>query len=206
MISEFELGIDLGDVHIVPSELGEEFDSIEAKKTHTQMQVALVKIGNALGFRTWIAKNDRSLRIGNSSLGQWKGVIQSISDIPIFHNDEIRGRAALIDCIWFSDDFKYMPAVIEVEHSTGVTSGLTRMLKLRDTIPSITTKFTVVAPNELRTKVVTEANYATFRPLDTRFMPYSTVRELYGLIRRYSLSKVVERTFIEPFMERVVEG
>jgi hypothetical protein len=36
-------------------------------------------------------------------------------------------------------------------------------------------------------------------------MPYSTVRELYGLIQRYNLSNVVDYTFIRPFMEDIVE-
>jgi hypothetical protein len=86
-----------------------------------------------------------------------------------------------------------------------VTSGLTRMLKFMSTIPSITAKFTITAPDDLRNKVVSEANNAAFRSLKARFMPYSTVRELYGLIKRYSLSNVVERNFIEPFMETIVE-
>jgi hypothetical protein len=37
-------------------------------------------------------------------------------------------------------------------------------------------------------------------------MPYSAVRELYGLIQRYALSNVVDDRFIYPFMEKVVEN
>lgn len=95
--------------------------------------------------------------------------------------------------------------MIEIEHSTGVTSGLTRMLKLQQAMPSITTSFTVVAPNELRNKVVTEANQDPFRTLRARYMPYPTVRLLYGLIQRYSLADVVDHTFVNPFMETIVE-
>ncbi len=112
--------------------------------------------------------------------------------------------ANVIYCIWFTQSFDRIPAVIEIEHSTGVTSGLTRMRKLHDTLGGITTTFTVVAPNILRNKVVTEANTPIFRELNTRYMPYSTVRELYGLVQHYQLKNVVDRTFIEPFMERIV--
>ncbi len=206
MISEIELGVEFSDIRLPSSVLSDEFDTIEAKKTHTQMQVALLDIGNALGFRTWIAKNDRSILVGGKQLGKMDGVIQSLEDVPILYNSESRQAASLVDCIWFSRDFKHIPAVMEVEHSTGVTSGLTRMAKLMSEIPSITAKFTVVAPDALRNKVVTEANSLHFRPLNARFMPYSTVRELYGLIKRYALSNVVERNFIEPFMETVVEA
>ena len=206
VISEVELGVDFGDIKVTSGMLEDEFDTIETKRTHTQMQVALIEIGNALNFRTWIAKNDRSIQVGNERLGNLPGVIQSLEDVPILYNNESKQAASLIDCIWFADDFRYIPAVIEVEHSTGVTSGLTRMLKFRKTIPSIATKFSVVAPDELRNKVVSEANNAVFQSLSTRFMPYSTVRELYGLIQRYNLSNVVEQNFIEPFMENVVEA
>ena len=65
--------------------------------------------------------------------------------------------------------------------------------------------YAIVAPDDMRNKVVYEANSAAFRKLRTRYMAYSTVRELYGLIQRYRLSNVVQRTFVEPFMESVVE-
>ncbi len=206
MISEVELGVEFSDIRLPSAMLTDEFGGIEAKTTHTQMQVALLEIGNALGFRTWIAKNDRSILVGGKQLGKLDGVIQSLDDVPILYNPESRQAAALIDCIWFSKDYKHIPAVMEVEHSTGVTSGLTRMAKLMNEIPAIAAKFTVVAPDALRNKVVTEANSLIFRSLRTRYMPYSTVRELYGLIKRYSLSNVVERNFIEPFLESVVEA
>lgn len=205
VISEFELGVDLGEIQIAHSMLGDEFNSIEAKKTHTQMQVALIKIGKALNFRTWIAKNDHNIPVENKSLGKLEGVISTLDAVSILYDVESKKAASLIDCIWFSTDFKYIPAVIEIEHSTGVTSGLTRMLKFRHAIPSVAMSFTIVASNNLRAKVVSEANSQAFRVLKTRFMPYSTVRELYGLIQRYELTNVVERTFIEPFMEKVLE-
>jgi type II restriction enzyme len=142
---------------------------------------------------------------GDIELGKFEGVVQSLEEVKILYSTEIRHAASRIDCIWFSEDFKYIPAVIEIEHSTGVTSGVTRMLKLWETIPSITANFTVVAPDDLRNKVVSEANNPAFITLNTRYMPYSTVRILYGLIQRYDLSNVVERTFIEPFLENIVE-
>jgi hypothetical protein len=63
----------------------------------------------------------------------------------------------------------------------------------------------IVAANDLRSKVVSEANTQVFRTLSARYMPYSNVRELYGLIQRYNLSNFVDNTFIEPFMEVIVE-
>lgn len=205
IITEIELGIDFGYIELNQSHLSDEFASIEAKRTHTQMQIALIEIGNALNFRTWIAKNDRSIGVGDSKLGQMSGVVQSLDEIRLFYKPEIRDAASLVDCIWFADNDDRIPAIIEIEHSTGVTSGLTRMKKLRDTFPSISAAFAIVAPNELRNKVIIEANQKVFRDLRARYMPYSTVRELYGLMQRYSFSGLVDHSFINAFMERVVE-
>lgn len=205
VITEVELGVDFGRINITPANLSHELDTIEAKTVHTQMQIALIEIGKALNFYTWIAKNDRSISVRGTRLGNLEGVIQSLDDVAIFYKPEIKEAASLIDCIWFTADGDRIPAIIEIEHSTGVTSGLTRMQKLRSMFPSIATTFTIVAPNQLRNKVVSEANQKAFQDLKARFMPYSTVRELYGLIQRYSLSGVVDHTFIYPFMERVIE-
>jgi type II restriction enzyme len=205
VITEVELGIDFGNIRIAEADLTADVDNIEAKRTHTQMQVAPVAIGRALNFRTWVARNDRSILVGDGKLGELEGVIQSLETVQIFYKQEIKDAAALVDCIWFTEDGDRVPAVIEVEHSTGVTSGLTRMLKLRETFPAISTTFTIVAPNQLRSKVVTESNQKVFRELQARYMPYTTVRELYGLIQRYSLKDVGDHRFIYPFMEQVME-
>lgn len=204
VISEVELDADFGHIEVTSGMLGEGFDSIEAKRIHTQMQVAIVRIGNALEFRTWIARNDRPIVIENTHLGELEGVISSLEDVPILYNEESKRVASLIDCIWFTGDYNHIPAVIEIEHSTGVSPGLMRMLKFRQTIPAVSMTCTVVAPNVIRNKVVSEANNDTFRTLKARYMAYSTVRELYGLIQRYRVSKV-DKSFINPFMEQVVE-
>lgn len=206
VITGFEFGTDFGDIKITSGMLGDEFESIETKKTHTRMQVAMIEIGNALKFQTYIARNDQSIQVGNNKLGDMKGVVKSLEEVPILYTKESKKAAALIDCIWFTADFKFIPAVIEVEHSTGVTSGFTRMLKLRETVPSINTNFTVVAPDSLRNKVVREANNLVYKQMKGRFMPYSTVWELYGLIKKYPLDDVIKRNFIEPFMEKVAEA
>lgn len=204
VITELEIGSEMSDIHITPEMKGTEFDSLEAKRTHTQMQIALVMIGNALNFKTWIAANDRHIPVGGTTLGQLPGVIDSLNSIPLLYSQQLRDAASLIDCIWFTGDGNRIPALIEIEHSTRVTSGLTRMLKFRDLVPALNLTFTIVAANSLRGRVIAEANQAVFRNLNVRFMPYSTVRELYGLVNRYKLTNVVDHTFINPFMESVV--
>lgn len=203
-ITEVELGVDYEEIGFANSESDTEFESISARKIHSQMQVALIEIGNAMNLNSWIAKNDQSITVGDKKMGELPGVINDLADINIFYNKEIKNNANLIDCIWVSKDSRYVPAVFEVEHSTGVTSGLTRMSKFYTSIPSLKTNFVVVASNLLRNKVVTEINQDIFQEIKANYLPYSTVRELYGLIKRFPLEGKINQLFLEPFLENVI--
>ncbi len=203
-ITELEASINFGDIEFPRSSLGEDFDTIEVKRVHAQMQIALIAIGRALNLRTWIARNDHSITIGNLPIVDLPGVVRSLDEVRLFFDPEIRDAASLIDCIWFTENGREVPAVIEIEHSTGVTSGLTRMLKFHNTFPSIQPIYTIVAPDELRAKVMNEINQDIFSSLRARYMPYTNVRELYGLIQRYSLSGVVDHRFVQAFMEQII--
>lgn len=206
VITELELGSDVGDIRITQEMLGSEFDSIEAKRIHTQMQVALVEIGRALKLRSWIARNDRKIPVGNVQLGQMEGVIESLQEITLLHTPDIKEAASLIDCVWFTADGQDIPAVFEVENSTDVINGLNRMRNLKAKMRFLN-KFVIVAPNERRNEVIRKVQQPSFRDLKARFMPYSAVRELYGIIQRYALADVrsVDYTFADPFMETIVE-
>jgi type II restriction enzyme len=185
--------------------LGGELD-IEIQRRHAQMQIALIAIGQQLGYRTWIAQNDKGIIYQNRRLGEMEGVIPSLQTsgtvISAF-NDALRA-ALLIDCIWFKNA-RLMPAVIEIEHSTGVTSGLTRMKGFQDLLPPFPTRYVVVAPDEDRDKVVREANRSQFLSLDARYFPYSAVEELYALCQRRRIRGISEE-FLDCYMERVVQG
>ncbi len=193
------------DALVVPDELAEIGIDIDLQRRHAQMQVALIMIGIELGFRTWIAQNDKGIIYKNKKLGELDGVIVNLGNEKLVSNfpDAVKA-ASLIDCVWFKNG-RLMPAVIEVEHTTGVTSGLTRMKGFQDSLPPFPTRYVIVAPDEDRDKVVKEANRDQFRSLNTRFFPYSSVEELYGLCQRRRLQGVTEE-FLDTFMEPVVEG
>ena len=95
-----------------------------------------------------------------------------------------------------------MPAVMEVEHSTGVVSGLARMKRLKDQLPPFQTRWVIVAPDEDRGKVLKEANEPQFHDLQTMFLPYSAVDELYALCQKRKLTnRAVNDEFLDCFME-----
>ena len=178
---------------------------IELQRRHAQIQVALYKIGRQLGFRTWIAQNDKSIIYDDKRLGESEGVVSTLKDEKLMMSFSNAIKAALmIDCIWFRNA-RFMPAVMEIEHSTGVTSGLSRMKNFKDKFPPFPTRYVVVASDEERKKVVQEANKEQFKDLDTKFFPYSAVEELYSLCERRKLIGVNDE-FLDCFMESVVEN
>lgn len=176
---------------------------IEVVRRHTQIQIALYIIGAQLGFRTWIAQNDKGILYKDKPLLEQPGIIASLKDenvISAFPNAEPSAR--FIDCIWFQNH-RYMPAVMEVEHTTGVTSGLTRMKGLQDYIPSFNTRYVIVASDDDRQKVIDEANKPQFLSLDTRYFSYSAVEELYYICTHRNLHGVTQ-DFLDCYMEPVV--
>lgn len=175
---------------------------IDIERRHLQIQVALILIGKQLGFRTWIAHNDKGFRYGDKRIGELDGVVMRLQDEKMLMAYDDAIKAALqIDCIWFKNG-KFMPAVMEVEHSTGVTSGLNRMKGLQERLPQYPTRWVIVAPDEDRDMVMRKANEPQFRSLKTLFFPYSAVDELYSLCQRRKLSAAaVNEQFLDCFME-----
>ena len=95
-----------------------------------------------------------------------------------------------------------MPAVFEVEHSTGVTSGLTRMKAFRDILPPFLTRYVIAAPDEDRKKVMIEFQKEQFLDLKPQYLSYSAIEELAALVRKRKIKGVTEE-FIDSFCERV---
>ncbi len=181
----------------------EEID-IDIQRRHAQIQIALYFIGKQLNFRTWIAQNDKGILYQNKRIGEYDGVIDSLKNVKLMTaHDEAVQAALLIDCIWFKNG-KLMPAVMEVEHSTGVTSGLSRMKNFKDKFPPFPTRYVIVAPDEDRDKVIKEANKPQFKDLDTKYFTYSAVEELYVLCQRRKIKGVTEE-FLDCYMESILQ-
>ena len=202
-VSEIPLQTVTYDNLIIPTDLtiGGEIN-IEVVRRHTQIQIALYLIGLQLGYRTWIAQNDKGIVYNDKPLIEQPGIIPSLGNeniISAFPGAEPSAR--FIDCIWFQNG-RFMPAVMEVEHTTGITSGLTRMKGLQDCLPAFNTRYVIVAPDDDREKVVFEANRPQFQSLDTRFFSYSSVEELYYICTHRNLHGVTQ-DFLDCYMEKV---
>jgi len=172
----------------------------EIKRRHSQIQALLVEIGRQLGFKTWVAQNDKGISYKGQKLGEMDGVIVRLDDVKLLSsfNDAIR-QALLIDVIWFRNG-RLMPAVIEIEHTTGVTSGLSRMRKFHDLVPPVPTRWVIAAADADRQNVMARANHEQFAPMKPKFFPYSAIEELNWLCEKRKLKGVTE-DFLDCFME-----
>ena len=181
-------------------------DDITVIRRHLQIQIALYMIGLHLGYRTWIAQNDMNIVYNGKKLCEYEGVIRSIKDENTLFSgfSDMVKEARLIDCIWFKGD-KEVPAVMEVEHSTGVTSWLDRMLKLKAVTPGFKIRYIVVAPEEDREKVFSKANCEQYKDWDLFYFSYAAVEELYSLCMRRKPKGVMD-DFIECYMEPIVKS
>lgn len=172
----------------------------EIQRRHAQIQIALVEIGKQLGFKTWVAQNDKAIVYKGKKLGEMDGVVVRLEDVQLLqaYQDAVKA-ALLIDVVWFRNA-KFMPAVIEIEHTTGVTSGLTRMQNFKDRIPPFPTRWVIAAADEDRDKVMQECNKPQFKGLNAQFLPYTSVDELYSLCQRRKI-KGIDDEFLDCFME-----
>lgn len=189
----------------LPSSFDNQGMDIDVLRRHTQIQIALYLIGLQLGYRTWIAQNDKGILYQNRPLIEQKNIVTSLENENLVSPYEgAVGAGLFIDCIWFKNG-RLMPAVIEVEHTTGVTSGLTRMLNFSTKIPPIQTRYVIAAPDEDREHVVSEANKPMFKDLNVRYFPYSAIEELFVICNRRKLRGVTEE-FLDCYMEPVVQA
>jgi type II restriction enzyme len=173
----------------------------EVRRRHAQIQIALMVIAERLGMRPFVARNDQSIQYQGRALCERELVVTDLASVPLLSPfpDAVRA-GSLIDCIWFRDG-RHMPAVFEVEHTTGIASGLNRMLGFRQLAPGVASRFVIAAPDEDRERVLHHIAMPQFAPLNAAFMPYSAVEELFGLVSRRNLKGLVGDSFIDAFLE-----
>lgn len=185
-----------------PDQQGTLIEPTADEREHSLMQIALTLVGIALGNRVYVAKNDQAIIYGDRRIGEIEGVVLNLTAETILTAYAPASSAGrLIDCIWFRGD-KHMPAVIEVEHTTGVTSGLARMKAYKDQLPPIETHYVIAAPDEAREEALRKIATPQFSDLKAWFLPYSAIQELYSISQRRNLRDGVSDKFIEGFMER----
>lgn len=160
----------------------EEDDSITA---HAEAQLYLLKIGMLLNYETFCP--DKNAEAFGESL---KDFI-SLQVLPTrFIGEEIKKLVSKIDVIWFKDEVPI--CAFEVEHTTGVQSGLQRLCQL---VP-LSTKLFVVSSSKnekLYRKFIGADPYYKFE----KCFRFKTYRQLEKYFRAVSEFSSVNEAFLK---------
>ena len=177
---------------------------IKIQRRHAQIQLLLIKCAESMGLTSWVAKNDQGIRFDGKRLVELDSVIKDLASVTALQGYVDAAPAGeLIDLIWFSKDQKKIPAIIEIEHSTGVTSGLNRMKGFLKEAPELAhMTYIIAAPDEIREQVFQKASKPQFSDMNIKYLPYSAVEDMYLLCQR-NLRGIDNIKFFHTFLERV---
>ena len=192
----------MGSVTVPEDEPEEVTDSAAgpAPSEHTEIQALLLKLGSDMGFGVWVARNDRNREFAGSTLS---GFANSRTELPLQFDDATNRTIELIDVLWLQGNA--IVAAFEVESTTSVYSGLLRMSDLLAMQPNINIPLYIVAPDDKRSKVMSEVNRPTFSRLTPplsevcRFVSFSSLRD--GLSEYSSVLQYLKPEFLEEVSE-----
>jgi type II restriction enzyme len=119
---------------------------------HTQVQHVLIRIGRALGYDVFVARNDRHRTCGDDQFATL-----TLAELPaIGLPADVRPTVELIDVLWFAKDSARPVCAFEVEQSTSIYSGILRMKDLAMSVPDQQCHFYLVAPESREREVVAQ--------------------------------------------------
>lgn len=119
---------------------------------HTQAQHTLIRLGRALGYDVFVARNDR----GRTCHGDSFSMLTMPALPPLELSDDVRQTVELIDVIWFEKGGSELICAFEVEQSTSIYSGILRMKDLALSLPRQGAHFYLVAPQEREREVLAQ--------------------------------------------------
>lgn len=156
------------------------FRSQNLDKSHDCMEWALMQIGKHSGYSTWVAKQDRSRECKGQEVGE-----DSLENLPqLGFAEQVRRTVSNIDVLWLEGNM--VDSAYEVEHTTNIQTGLTRMNDLIKSVPHVMIRLYIVAPDKRREKVKKVIKRPTFSHLrgKVKYLPYSVVTEKYEKAKR----------------------
>lgn len=161
-----------------------EKERVEVKETiqevqklgHTDIQGILTELGNLLGYETYVA--DPSEKFRNKRLSE----IATLKEMPQFTLQRLIDTVKNIDVIWFKEEFPF--CCFEIEHTTGVTTGLLRLYQVRQ----LNAKFFIIAPKEVISKFKREIKKDPFYQIKDRyiFRSYEDLLRFYEIAHKYN--------------------
>ena len=126
----------------------------------SRMQAMLARVGEEMGFKIWLPRNDRS-----TVLREWEARADSLLPmLPLNYDETTLQTIEMIDVLWLRG--RSIVRAFEVEHTTAVYSGILRMADLLALQPNMDIRLHIVAPDARRDKVMTEIQRPVFSLLE----------------------------------------
>lgn len=136
-------------------------DNNNEVSAHVDIQHRLLKLGCDMGFRVWVARNDRGREVKGKKFSE---IFDLRDSLPLQFDEATTRTIELIDVLWLKGNA--IIAAFEVESTTSIYSGLLRMSDLIAMQPNLSIPLYLVAPEERRDKVFIEVNRPTFSRLN----------------------------------------
>jgi len=145
----------------------------QAESEHTQIQYLLIKIGRALKYDVYVARNDRHRSYDGLSFA-----LLTVPELPpMGWPPEVMETVSLIDVIWLKTGTGEIVSAFEVEKSTSIYSGILRLEDLARSIPNCTCNFYLVAPDRREKEVMAQLARPAFRSdltdIPLAFIPFN---------------------------------
>lgn len=169
-------------------------------KTHTEIQWKLLKLGNDMGLDVWVARNDRNREIGGN---RFADLTRFKKELPLQFDEATNRTIELIDVIWLKGNA--IVAAFEIESTTSIYSGILRLADLISMQPNLNIPLYLVAPDERKSKVISEVNRPVFSHLSPpmselcRFISFSALSDRISHVS--SVVKYLKPDFLEELSE-----
>jgi type II restriction enzyme len=165
-------------------------DEREASE-HTQVQHVLIRIGRALGYDVFVARNDRHRVCHGDDFSTLTVPVLPALNLP----PDVRQTVELIDVIWFSKGTGELVCAFEVEQSTSIYSGILRMKDLALSLPTHGGHFYLVAPETREREVVAQmlrpALYTEAKSFQLGYLPAGELKAQCDAMCRFGVDRSV---------------
>lgn len=144
---------------------------------HTQVQHMLIRIGRALNYQVFVARNDRH----RSCHGESFSLLTTAKLPDIGAPADVMDTISLIDVLWLNADGTKIVCAFEIEKSTSIYSGMLRMKDLARSLPDQRCHFYLVAPDKREQEVLAQMSRPAFRDASADFplayIPFDLLRQ-----------------------------
>jgi type II restriction enzyme len=165
-------------------------DQREASE-HTQAQHVLIRIGRALGYDVFVARNDRTRTCHGDSFAMLTLPALPTLNLP----PDVQSTVELIDVMWFAKGEPRLACAFEIEQSTSIYSGILRMKDLALSIPDQQAHFYLVAPEAREQEVVAQMLRPALQGGDDAFrlgyLPSGELKEQCDALCRFGVDRSV---------------